>query len=231
MSTSNLSMENRDISRDEATTGFLSTETKASQIDAKAPLHQRWPSPRVFYSTLAILSIGILLLSAKILSMRYHNLENANLSSPALLDMSPSEASPCGNDANTARSLGCNFDPLTFAWLPPQCYNYNLTAEFLQLQDWQWWRQREDGSRRQLSLINVMQGSDETLYVTWDYHRQHCAYLWLKMHQAIMEGAPIDGVAMLDIITGVCDGVLRSKRDLNDTSVPGYIRYPSCKVY
>jgi hypothetical protein len=145
--------------------------------------------------------------------------------------MTPEEASPCGTNANEARDRGCNFDPLTFAWLPQACYDYNLTAEYLQLQDWQWWREQPDGSRRQLSLINIMQGSDETLYVTWEYHRQHCVYLWLKMHRAALAGNPIDGVTMLDIITDVCDGVLRSKRELNDTSVRGYIRFPSCKVY
>ncbi len=76
-----------------------------------------------------------------------------------------------------------------------------------------------------------MQSSDEVLYVSWEFHRQHCAFLWLKMHRAMLERRPIDGVSMMDIITEVCDGVFRSGRESNDTSVPGYIRFPSCKVY
>jgi hypothetical protein len=143
------------------------------------------------------------------------------------------EEEPCGKDAIAARARGCNFDPLTFAWLPPRCYDYNLTAEFIGLQDWEWYRKRPDGSKRRLSLINVMQGNDVEIYVSWDYHRQHCNYMYLKMHRAMMSTGDkwIDGVTMWDIMPGVCDGVFRSKRDLNDTSVQGYIRFPSCKKY
>ena len=219
---------------DRKTASFINADAMAAdtviwtepQMERQHLLHRGlW-----FYFLVVFLGSAIIFLGFKI-EPHVFNKSDTAVSSAALQDMTSEEASPCGNDANTARSLGCEFDPLTFAWLPPRCYDYNLTAEFLQVQEWQWWRQRPDGSRRQLSLVNVMQSSDTTLYVTWEYHRQHCTYLWLKMHRAMMSGAPIDGVSMMDIITDVCDGVLRAKTELNDTSVPGYVRYPSCKVY
>ena len=117
------------------------------------------------------------------------------------------EETPCGSTVNDARSAGCLFDPLTFAWLPPACYDFSLTSSFLALEDWEYYRLHTDGSRRQLSLINIMQSSDEVLYVSWEFHRQHCAHLWLKMHRAMLERRPIDGVSMMGIIPGFVTGL------------------------
>lgn len=187
-------------------------------------------SSTVYYSVLAILILFIALAGLQ-LHLQSPNSSHVYLKESFKLSINVTEEAPCGSDANAARSAGCIFDPLTFAWLLPACYDWNLTSEFIALQDWEYFRLQPDGSRRQLSLINIMQSSDEIIYVSWEFHRQHCAYLWLKMHRAMLERRPIDGVSMLDIITDVCDGVTRSDRLGNDTSVPGYIRYPSCKLY
>lgn len=223
-------MDNIEVGGEEKTRFLDNAETDIASTTASATPDtrswNRWILNTCFYLIITTLAFGIVASAVKIQARSF-----IRPSPETALDMTPEEAHPCGFDANTARDRGCNFDPLTFAWLPPACYDYNLTAEFLQLQDWAWWRERADGSRRQLSLINVMQSSDDVLFVSWEYHRQHCVYLWLKMHRAMLAGVAIDGVSMLDIITDVCDGVLRSERDVDDTSVPGYIRYPSCKVY
>ena len=179
-----------------------------------------------FYPVTIILLLGIVMLA-----LRLETLSHAVAPPDPTLDITQSEENPCGTTANVARNRGCLFDPLTFAWLPPACYDYNLTADFLKVQDWSWWRERPDGSRRQLSLINVMQSSDEVLYVNWEYHRQHCVFMWKKLHRAMLSGGVIDGLTMWEGITGVCDGVLRDSRDGNDTSVPGYVRFPSCKEH
>jgi len=206
------------------------TVCDSGEWDRQALLAHKHSFTSLWFRFVAISLAITILVSACFIGFRVSQ-RHAHDISVLELDMTPEEASPCGDNPITARERGCEFDPLTFAWLTPECYDYNLTAEFLKLQDWQWWRVKPDGSRRQLSLINIMQSSDETLHVSWEYHRQHCAYLWIKMHRAMLSGSPIDGVTMLDIITNVCDGVFRSKRDLNDTSVPGYIRFPSCKTY
>ncbi|KAH8648273.1 hypothetical protein BGZ60DRAFT_423026, partial [Tricladium varicosporioides] len=40
---------------------------------------------------------------------------------------------PCGEDVETARANGCIFDLLTMAWLAPDCYDSELSDEFLEV--------------------------------------------------------------------------------------------------
>lgn len=188
-------------------------------------------SAYTYPTLLALTLIWIVLAGLKLQTQITTSNTNTNSLQTSNFFINATEETPCGSTANAARSAGCLFDPLTFAWLPPACYDFPLTSSFLALQEWEYYRLLPDGSQRQLSLINLMQSSDEVVYVSWEFHRQHCAFLWLKMHRAMLERRPIDGVSMMDIITEVCDGVFRSGREGNDTSVPGYIRFPSCKVY
>jgi hypothetical protein len=197
------------------------------RIEIKSLKTSFFSSAYMYHTLLAIIIVCIALAGVKL----HNQLSDSNYIQIPKPPMNETEESPCGSNANSARDAGCIFDPLTFAWLPPACYDWNLTSEFIALQDWEYYRLLPDGSFRQLSLINIMQSSDEVLYVSWEFHRQHCAYLWLKMHRAMLERRAIDGVSMMNIITGVCEGVMRSEREWNDTSVPGYIRYPSCKMY
>lgn len=205
---------------DTLTENGFSTSWSESKSKAVKPF-----SSNLLYNSLLVVLVAWITIAGLHLRNHSHSIQTSNTI------VNKTENQPCGSDAISARHAGCLFDPLTFAWLPPACYDWNLTSEFLDLQDWEYYRQHPDGSRRQLSLINVMQSTDEVLYVSWEFHRQHCAYLGLKMHRAMLERRPIDGVSMMEATTGVCEDVLRSKREGNDTSVPGYIKYPSCKIY
>src|SRR3982751_1680124 len=37
----------------------------------------------------------------------------------------------CGNSTTEARALGCEFDPLTVAWIPEPCMYHQVTKEFM----------------------------------------------------------------------------------------------------
>lgn len=73
----------------------------------------------------------------------------------------------------------------------PACYDAELEAEFFQLQDWKWYADNE--TRHELSLQYIRQtGGSNPLFVSKQYHRQHCAYTWMKLHRSIIRGVPID---------------------------------------
>jgi hypothetical protein len=97
----------------------------------------------------------------------------------------------CGNTTAEARANGCILDFIPGAWVRPACYDAELEAEFLQLQDWKWYADNE--TQHELSLQYIRQtGGSNPLFVSKEYHKQHCAYTWMKLHRSIIRGVPID---------------------------------------
>jgi hypothetical protein len=109
----------------------------------------------------------------------------------------------CGSSVNEARSLGCKFDIMSFSWLAPSCYDDDLTTEFQHLQTWQWslspltatkhgGNKDNNDNKTFLDAATVRLGEHESLYVSQEYHIQHCIYMWKKLHRAFL------GVRQLD---------------------------------
>ena len=168
-----------------------------------------------------LISITIMVVLILPLYLIGHNQGN----SPSIVDI----GSPCGNEPKEARDNGCSFDPLTFGWTWPPCYDFNLTGEFLKEDTWQWYLD-EDGSQA-LSLENLMQGQYRALYVSWDYHVQRCAYTWMKMHRSVLNRTPLDSLSSSWSHVVACESVLRSREAGNNTLVLLEVEYPSCKQY
>ena len=62
----------------------------------------------------------------------------------------------CGQTTAQALAKGCSFDPMTFAWIPPECYDAELTEEFLQLQPWHWYT--DEGGQQPIEIARVLRG-------------------------------------------------------------------------
>jgi hypothetical protein len=45
----------------------------------------------------------------------------------------------CGSSPQEAIERGCNFDAMTFCWVLPECDDKDLTEEFMQEHDWEWY--------------------------------------------------------------------------------------------
>lgn len=106
------------------------------------------------------------------------------------VNQSVSTMATCGTDPITALARNCSFDPLSFSWLPPQCYDAELTSMFLKHNEWEWYKSAtpEDLSASELisvSLSTVLQGNETELYVSDGYHVVHCIYMWKKLHRAM----------------------------------------------
>jgi hypothetical protein len=103
----------------------------------------------------------------------------------------PSEWAHCGNTTIEARTNGCILDFIAGAWVPPACYDSELEAEFLSLSEWHWFADAAGAEELSFEFIKET-GGPNPIYVSTEYHRQHCAYTWLKLHRAVILHVPID---------------------------------------
>jgi len=98
----------------------------------------------------------------------------------------PTTIGHCGNTPSTAKRLGCLFDPISFLWLPPACYDPDLVNEFLSLQDWEF--RRELDAVELIPIEEIVRGQTSPVYVNMRYHVLHCTFQWKRMHKALQRG-------------------------------------------
>ncbi|KIX03841.1 uncharacterized protein Z518_07394 [Rhinocladiella mackenziei CBS 650.93] len=127
--------------------------------------------------------------------------------------------SQCGSSRDDAVSRGCQFDIMSFSWLPPACYDEALAIEFAGLRGWQYFR--DENRTTGIPRKEVALGQYDLLYVSTEYHVLHCTYMWRKMHRAVLKAAPIDGYIGEYNHTKHCEEVLVGERtkDLNSTAL------------
>ena len=93
---------------------------------------------------------------------------------------------PCGETPDQARAAGCVFDIVSTCWLHPRCHDPELAMEFVATVPMKWYLDG-DGTR-ELPLSEMMTGDHHLPWIVGEYHLQHCAFLWKKMHRAILSG-------------------------------------------
>lgn len=134
---------------------------------------------------------------------------------------------PCGNSRTDALANHCVFDLMSFTWAPSACYDGALAEEFLLLQNWTWYHDFKATQPADSELVR--RGRYPDLYVTWEYHKQHCAYMWRKLHRAMMTGAPVDGYVGNWNHTRHCLGQLdRKGLEPNKVNTKIETKFPSC---
>ncbi|PYH93996.1 hypothetical protein BO71DRAFT_399246 [Aspergillus ellipticus CBS 707.79] len=107
--------------------------------------------------------------------------------SPSDLRSPPSAAvQDCGTSAAEALARGCQFDAMSFSWLPPACFDAPLMQDFLRQRDWQWFL--DPAGQQAVPSARALTGEYDKLYVTREYHLLHCLYMWRKMHRAVLFG-------------------------------------------
>ena len=166
-----------------------------------------------------LLTLLMMAIFGVIISLAIYNYLHVNISQ--------SVAETCGTSSHEAVSLGCEFDVMSFAWLPPRCFDQSLMLEFLALRDWQWYLDAE--SHQRVDMVPVSKGSYDHLYVTQEYHMYHCTYMWRKMHRAIQNGQPLDGYIGKIEHTAHCEKMLvGSALALNLTNTLIFSKFVEC---
>ncbi|RAQ62083.1 hypothetical protein AFCA_012967 [Aspergillus flavus] len=92
----------------------------------------------------------------------------------------------CGNSTSEAISLGCKFDSLAAAWLPPYCRDDELTAEFERSgpgPNGSWDYFADDYHKIPMTLEEVAALGDNQsakVMMTREWHVVHCLFYWRK---------------------------------------------------
>ena len=104
------------------------------------------------------------------------------------------ELGDCGSShtVDEARAKGCLFDPMSWLWVRPECYDSSLIDDFMNRTDWSWHTDWKLTPESQVPLDRVFAGDHPHLFTSKKYHSIHCTYMWQKMHKALLEHRPVD---------------------------------------
>lgn len=95
----------------------------------------------------------------------------------------------------------CNFDIISLSWLPHECYDAQLSAEFESIRTWEYYYDDLaehivpfDEVRVGLNARDVRDGSFGRLgwYSTWEQHLHHCIFIWRKLERATASSEMVD---------------------------------------
>ncbi|KAJ4288265.1 hypothetical protein N0V88_007455 [Collariella sp. IMI 366227] len=134
----------------------------------------------------------------------------------------------CGSTPTEAKSRGCRFDILSFAWQTPECYDDELMQDFLRYSNWQLYA-HPNRTDEVVDLAIALEGQ-KTLYVDWKYHITHCAFMWRQMHRAYALRGYIDSHLENYKHTLHCQWVLiEANVPLERVNVVAAVKYPQCR--
>ncbi|KAI1310108.1 hypothetical protein F5Y03DRAFT_382804 [Xylaria venustula] len=140
---------------------------------------------------------------------------------------------PCGSSPAEAVARGCQFDVISFCWLPDACYDAELSEEYRATHKLEWFVDPE--KEQPLSYEQIMTGEYTGVYVNWEYHVTHCTAMWKKLHRAILgelgRGA-IDGYIGTYEHTKHCEMMLLGGHDvaLETINTRIAVKYPDCGI-
>ncbi|MCJ1301987.1 hypothetical protein MMC08_004788 [Hypocenomyce scalaris] len=133
----------------------------------------------------------------------------------------------CGHSPVEARSRGCNFDIISFAWLMPECYNDSLTQEFISWSNWTWYTSEEPEDNTQLSFEVAKLGEEDT-FVDWNYHMVHCTFMWRQQHAATENGWVGRHLVHYAHTVHCQHSLLQDAYENRNVRTPARVVYPPC---
>ncbi|KAF8855962.1 hypothetical protein BDZ45DRAFT_486145 [Acephala macrosclerotiorum] len=135
------------------------------------------------------LYIGLLAMIEALAFIAYIQVSKIDVASSSL--PTPTTWKHCGNTSKQAIANNCVLDFIAGAWVPNECYDPELEAEFFNIKDWHWYADAD--GEQELSIESIRKnGGPNPIYVSLEYHWVHCAYTWRKLHRARIMQRPID---------------------------------------
>lgn len=135
--------------------------------------------------------------------------------------------SDCGTTAAEARSRGCRFDILSFAWQTPECFDEELMDSFANQKPWNFFEEYNNTLKTVPYHVAVL--GEQNLYVDWDFHIWHCTYMYRQMHRAFARGY-IDSHLDDYHHTLHCQKTLLERQIPMDAAiVEAFPKFPSCR--
>lgn len=179
----------KDSSRDDA----LTIET----VEGVATSHVCSPSRIRLLLMIMVLSSLLVTLSSIGYQMGFMN----RLSN----ELSPSNASrairvsdcDCGTSTAEAEAMGCSFDTLAMAWLPPYCLDPELSTSFDHAGpgiagSWTYYADRFGDQVLNRTELSMLADSGKPFYATQEWHITHCTFSWKKQFRAQTTGVTME---------------------------------------
>lgn len=136
----------------------------------------------------------------------------------------------CGTTADEARARGCVFETTGFAWLPKECLDPTTEREFLDYLSANNMNLYHDfNATSEVSMNQVRLGDGPGFFVRQKYHLTHCLFLIKKMHRAVEQGRPVDGLIMPAHHTEHCVHQLLQPKTFREHEIQfSYTKFPYC---
>ena len=120
------------------------------------------------------------------------NVVGAVVGIPLPVESVESRSCNCGNSSEEIEALGCRFDGIAAAFLPPHCRDHALLAEFDRSGDddsdgsWIYWADPEKTLR--LNETGMMRVALDRgwFWASQKYHIVHCTFNWRKQWRAML---------------------------------------------
>lgn len=94
----------------------------------------------------------------------------------------------CGTTVSDAMAAGCEYDPVTFSWLPERCLDRELAFELTHNTTWA--LHADLAGKIERSDLEFASNKSKT-YITHGNHVVHCIYVWRRMHRMLLAGKPV----------------------------------------
>lgn len=135
----------------------------------------------------------------------------------------------CGSTPTEARSLGCKFEVHNFAWVAPECYNAQLSAEWDSDPTWAFSRTSAASPSDLYTREEAYSGDLTEAWVPWRQHVAHCAFVVRKYQQAVEMGGPMDNWTSSGHHMEHCVGnFLRTDIGMGEFNSILHLKFPVC---
>ncbi|KAJ6437209.1 calcineurin-like phosphoesterase [Purpureocillium lavendulum] len=105
----------------------------------------------------------------------------------------------CGDSVAEAKAMGCAYDDMAPAWLPPHCIDKELKREWDKSGDgpdgrWQYWADSNHTQEMTVEEVSLLADTPgKYFYTTPRWHIMHCSFYWRKEHRSKSTGVTIEG--------------------------------------
>lgn len=144
-------------------------------------------------------------------------------------------AQPCGSSPVEAKAAGCVFDLMTVSWLPLECYDSELTAQFMEEWPWKFYLSNSTlpeappESREEIPSLEAISSTTELMWTDRRFHIYHCIYGWKMMHRAVERGWKMESSLTSYHHTEHCSDTLANTTVPMDAVVTRVeLSYPAC---
>ena len=92
----------------------------------------------------------------------------------------------CGTTPEEAVERDCQFDMLSFAWVPKPCFDADLSSTYNVYEAFEFFYHREKSDK--IPVEELRKGINKQVYTSGRYHRTHCTYAWKILQRAVLQG-------------------------------------------